>query len=337
MKLAGSPKKTKSGQYATGEAILSDLAIEHEIARKILDYRELVKLKNTYIDALPKLISKRDGRIHTSYNQAITTTGRLSSTNPNLQNIPIRTEKGQLIRKAFVPRSTDFVLLAADYSQVELRIIAAFAQDETMMEAFRKGQDIHAATASKMFKVPLEEVTADMRRKAKTANFGIIYGVSSFGLAQRLSIPRQEASDIIKAYFQEFPSIKAYMDHIIQQARKDEYVETVMGRKRYLRDINSRNMTMRGYSERNAINAPIQGTAADMIKIAMVNIYEWMQKEKLKSKMILQVHDELIFDAHRDELEVLQQKVCEFMKNALPLAVPMEVGIGVGENWLEAH
>lgn len=337
MKLAGSPKKTKSGQYATGEAILSDLATEHEIARKILDYRELVKLKNTYIDALPKLISKRDGRIHTSYNQAITSTGRLSSTNPNLQNIPIRTEKGQLIRKAFVPRNGDFVLLAADYSQVELRIIAAFAQDETMMEAFRKGQDIHAATASKMFKVPLEEVTPDMRRKAKTANFGIIYGVSSFGLAQRLSIPRQEASDIIKAYFQEFPSIKAYMDRIIQQARKDEYVETVMGRKRYLRDINSRNMTMRGYSERNAINAPIQGTAADMIKIAMVNIYEWMQKEKLKSKMILQVHDELIFDAHRDELEVLQDKVCEFMKNALPLAVPMEVGIGVGENWLEAH
>ncbi len=337
LKLLETPKTTKSGQYATGENILSDLATEHEIARKILDYRELVKLKSTYVDALPKLISPFDQRIHTSYNQAVTTTGRLSSTNPNLQNIPIRTEKGQLIRKAFVPRNPDYVLMSADYSQVELRIIAAFAQDETMIEAFKNGQDIHAATASKIFHVPLEEVTADMRRKAKTANFGIIYGVSSFGLAQRLSIPKQEASDIIKAYFQEFPSIRGYMDQIIQQAREQEYVETVMGRKRYLRDINSRNMTLRGYSERNAINAPIQGTAADMIKIAMVNIYEWMQQEKLKSRMILQVHDELVFDAHRDELTILEEKVSELMKNALPLSVPMEVGTGTGENWLKAH
>ncbi len=337
MKLADRPKKTKSGQYATGEIILADLATEHEIARQILDYRELMKLRNTYVDALPKLLSSHDGRIHTSYNQAVTTTGRLSSTNPNLQNIPIRTEKGQLIRKAFVPRNEDFVLMAADYSQVELRIIASFAKDETMIEAFRKGQDIHTATASKIFHVTLEEVTPEMRRKAKTANFGIIYGVSSFGLAQRLSIPKAEASDIIGAYFQEFPSIKQYMDDIIQQARETEYVETVMGRKRYLRDINSRNPTMRGYSERNAINAPIQGTAADMIKIAMVNIFAWMQQQKLQSRMILQVHDELVFDAHHSEVDMLKEKVCELMTDALPLAVPMEVGTGTGQNWLEAH
>ncbi|MEM9672268.1 MAG: DNA polymerase I [Bacteroidota bacterium] len=337
LKLLEKPKRTKSGQYATGEAILSDLATEHDIARRILDYRELVKLKNTYIDALPKLISPVDHRIHTSYNQAVTATGRLSSTNPNLQNIPIRTEKGQLIRKAFVPRNEDFVLLSADYSQVELRIMASFSQDETMMEAFQKGQDIHAATASKIFGVTIDEVTPDMRRKAKTANFGIIYGVSSFGLAQRLSIPKSEASDIIKSYFEQFPSIRHYMDRVIQQAREVEYVETMMGRKRYLRDINSRNPTLRGYSERNAINAPIQGTAADMIKIAMVDIYQWMQQEKLKSRMILQVHDELVFDVHQDEQEKLKQKVCELMIEALPLDVPMEVGTGIGLNWLEAH
>ena len=337
LRLVEKPKKTKTGQYATGEVILSDLATEHDIARRILDYRELVKLKNTYVDALPKLVSSYDGRIHTSYNQAITSTGRLSSTNPNLQNIPIRTEKGQLIRKAFVPRNADHVLMAADYSQVELRIIASFAQDETMIEAFRQGQDIHAATASKIFQVSLDEVTPEMRRKAKTANFGIIYGVSSFGLAQRLSIPRGEASDIIKAYFEQFPSIRGYMDRVIQQAREQQYVETVLGRKRYLRDINSRNPTVRGYSERNAINAPIQGTAADMIKIAMVRVYDWMQQEKLKSRMILQVHDELVFDAHRDEVALLQEKVSALMKDALPLEVPMEVGTGVGENWLEAH
>ncbi len=337
MRLIEKPKKTKTGQYATGEVILSDLATEHDIARRILDYRELVKLKNTYVDALPKLVSPYDGRIHTSYNQAVTSTGRLSSTNPNLQNIPIRTEKGQLIRKAFVPRSEEYVLMAADYSQVELRIIASFAQDATMIEAFRQGQDIHAATASKIFQVSLEEVTPEMRRKAKTANFGIIYGVSSFGLAQRLSIPRGEASDIIKAYFEQFPSIRGYMDRVIQQAREQQYVETVLGRKRYLRDINSRNPTVRGYSERNAINAPIQGTAADMIKIAMVRVYDWMQQEKLQSKMILQVHDELVFDAHRDEVVLLQEKVSALMKDALPLEVPMEVGTGVGDNWLEAH
>lgn len=337
MKLVDKPKKTKSGQYATGENILSALATEHEIVRRILEFRELLKLKNTYVDALPKLISDYDGRIHTSYNQAVTSTGRLSSTNPNLQNIPIRTEKGRLIRKAFVPRSDDYLLMAADYSQVELRIMASFSKDESMIDAFRHGRDIHATTAAKIYGVALEEVTPEMRRKAKTANFGIIYGVSAFGLAQQLSIPRQEASEIIKAYFKEFPSIKNYMDAAIQQARKQEYVETVMGRRRYLRDINSRNPTVRGYAERNAINAPIQGTAADMIKIAMVNIHQWMQQEKLRSRMIMQVHDELVFDVHQEEAERVKGKIIELMKNALPLEVPMEVEANVAQNWLEAH
>ena len=337
MKLVDKPKKTKSGQYATGENILSALATEHDIARRILDFRELLKLKNTYVDALPKLISDYDGRIHTSYNQAVTSTGRLSSTNPNLQNIPIRTKKGQLIRKAFVPRNEDFLLMAADYSQVELRIMASFSEDESMMDAFRNGRDIHATTAAKIYSVALEEVTPEMRRKAKTANFGIIYGVSAFGLAQQLSIPRQEASEIIKAYFKEFPSIKNYMDEAVQQARKQGYVETVMGRRRYLRDINSRNPTVRGYAERNAINAPIQGTAADMIKIAMVNIHRWMQQEKLHSRMTMQVHDELVFDVHKDEAEQVKKKIIELMKNALPLEVPMEVEANVAQNWLEAH
>jgi DNA polymerase-1 len=337
MKLVDKPKKTKSGQYATGENILSALATEHDIARRILEFRELQKLKNTYVDALPRLISDYDGRIHTSYNQAVTSTGRLSSTNPNLQNIPIRTKKGQLIRKAFVPRNEDFLLMSADYSQVELRIMASFSKDESMIDAFRHGRDIHATTAAKIYGVALEEVTPEMRRKAKTANFGIIYGVSAFGLAQQLSIPRQEASEIIKAYFKEFPSIKNYMDEAIQQARKQEYVETVMGRKRYLRDINSRNPTVRGYAERNAINAPIQGTAADMIKIAMVNIHRWMQQEKLQSRMIMQVHDELVFDVHHSEADLVKDTVIELMKNALPLEVPMEVEANVAKNWLDAH
>ncbi len=337
MKLVDKPKKTKSGQYATGENILSALATEHDIARRILDFRELQKLKNTYVDALPKLISNYDGRIHTSYNQAVTSTGRLSSTNPNLQNIPIRTKKGQLIRKAFVARSEDFLLMSADYSQVELRIMASFSQDESMMDAFHHGRDIHATTAAKIYDVALEKVTPEMRRKAKTANFGIIYGVSAFGLAQQLSIPRQEASEIIKAYFKEFSSIKNYMDEAIATARKNEYIETIMGRRRYLRDINSRNPTVRGYAERNAINAPIQGTAADMIKLAMVNIHHWMQQEKLQSRMIMQVHDELVFDVHQDEADLVKGKVIELMKEALPLKVPMEVDANVAHNWLEAH
>ncbi|QHT69814.1 DNA polymerase I [Rhodocytophaga rosea] len=337
MKLDPKAKKTKTGQYATGEDILSKLEGDHEIIRHILDYRELQKLKSTYIDALPILMSPKDGRIHTSYNQAVTATGRLSSTNPNLQNIPIRTERGREIRKAFVPHNESFTILSADYSQIELRIMAAFSQDQTMLDAFQKGIDIHTSTASKVFKVDLKEVTSDMRRKAKTINFGIIYGISAFGLGSRLNIPRKEAGEIIDAYFQEFPAVKKYMDSSIQKARDCEYAETLLGRRRYLRDINSRNMTDRNFAERNAINAPIQGTAADMIKIAMIRIHEYIEQEKLQSRMILQVHDELVFDAHKDEVETLKTQVEDIMKHALPLGVPMEIGIGTGNNWLEAH
>lgn len=337
LKLIEKPKKTKSGQYATGEEILVKLSAEHQIAKLIIEFREYQKLKNTYIDALPKMISKADGRIHTDYAQTVAATGRLSSVNPNLQNIPIRTEKGRLIRKAFIPRNNDFILLSADYSQIELRIVSSFAGDESMIQAFREGKDIHTITASKVFGVPLEEVDPNMRRKAKEVNFGIIYGISAFGLSQNLNISRGEATEIIGAYFKEFPSIKEYMDESIEKARSLGYVETLMGRRRYLRDINSRNATMRGYSERNAINAPIQGSAADIIKLAMVNIDRWMEKEKLKSKMIMQVHDELVFDVHKDELEIVHPKIIDLMEHAVELKVPMRVDSGVGENWLEAH
>lgn len=337
LKLDPKAKKTKTGQYATGEEILSKMADEHEIAQAILDYRQMVKLKSTYVDALPTMINAKTGRIHTTYNQFVAATGRLSSINPNLQNIPIRTSRGREIRKAFVPRDENHVLLSADYSQIELRLMAAFSQDESMLEAFRNGRDIHATTAAKIFKVPLEEVTSEMRRKAKTANFGIIYGISAFGLAQRLSIPRGEAKEIIDAYFSEFPAVKEYMDGAIEKARKDEYVETILGRRRYLRDINSRNMTMRGFAERNAINAPLQGSAADLIKVAMIHVHQWMKKEKLKSKMILQVHDELVFDAHKDEVELLKKHIPGLMSNAIQLPVPIEVEVGVGTDWLQAH
>ena len=337
LKLDPKAKKTKTGQYATGEEILSKMADEHEIAQAILEHRQMVKLKSTYVDALPTMINSKTGRIHTTYNQFVAATGRLSSINPNLQNIPIRTARGREIRKAFVPRDENFVLLSADYSQIELRLMAAFSQDESMLEAFRTGRDIHATTAAKIFKVPLEEVTTDMRRKAKTANFGIIYGISAFGLAQRLSIPRGEAKEIIDAYFTEFPAVKQYMDGAIEKARTQEYVETILGRRRYLRDINSRNMTMRGFAERNAINAPLQGSAADLIKVAMIHVHEWMKKEKLKSKMILQVHDELVFDAHKDEVELLKKNIPGLMSNAIPLPVPIEVEVGVGTDWLQAH
>lgn len=330
-------KKTKTGQYATGEEVLSKLAIEHEIAQAILDFRQLVKLKSTYVDALPSLINPKTGRIHTTYNQFVAATGRLSSINPNLQNIPIRTERGREIRKAFVPRDKDHLILAADYSQIELRIMAAFSQDESMIGAFKEGRDIHATTAAKIFQVPLDQVTGDMRRKAKTANFGIIYGISPFGLSQRLKIPRSEAKEIIDAYFKEFPAVKAYMDQSIEKARKNEFVETILGRRRYLRDINSRNATMRGFAERNAINAPIQGSAADMIKVAMIQVHEWMVNQKLKSKMILQVHDELVFDVHKDEVALLEKEIPKLMSEAIQLAVPLEVEVGKGANWLEAH
>ncbi|GAB3010376.1 DNA polymerase I [Cyclobacterium sediminis] len=337
LKLDAKAKKTKTGQYATGEEVLSKLAGEHEIAQAILDFRQMVKLKSTYVDALPALINPKTNRIHTTYNQFVAATGRLSSINPNLQNIPIRTERGREIRKAFVPRDENHLILAADYSQIELRIMAAFSQDDSMIEAFKQGRDIHATTAAKIFQVPLEEVSGDMRRKAKTANFGIIYGISAFGLSQRLKIPRGEAKEIIDAYFKEFPAVKAYMDECIEKARKNEYVETILGRRRYLRDINSRNATMRGFAERNAINAPIQGSAADMIKLAMIHVQNWMIKEKLKSKMILQVHDELVFDAHKDEVDLLKKEIPQLMGNAIKIEVPLEVEVGVGKDWLEAH
>lgn len=337
LKLDPKAKKTATGQYKTDEEVLSRLAPDHDIAQLLLDYRGLLKLKNTYVDSLPELINPRDGRIHTSFNQAVAATGRLSSTNPNLQNIPIRTERGREIRKAFVARSEEFQIFSADYSQIELRIMAAFSGDETMLQAFTDGKDIHAITASKLYKVPVEEVDSDMRRKAKTANFGIIYGISAFGLSQRLRIPRKEAAEIIDNYFREFPRIKQYMDQVITDAREQEYVSTILGRRRYLPDINSRNATQQGYAERNAINAPIQGSAADMIKIAMVNINHWMEEAKVQSKMILQVHDELVFEVHHSEKELMREKVAHYMKTALNLPVPMEIGTGFGENWLEAH
>lgn len=337
LKLVDKPKKTKTGQYATGEEILSKLANEHDIANRILEFREYQKLKSTYVDALPKMISPGDGRVHTDYGQAVAATGRLSSNNPNLQNIPIRTPKGREIRKAFIPRDEKHTLMAADYSQIELRIAAAFANDEHMIEAFKNGRDIHATTAAKVFNVNLDHVDPTMRRKAKEVNFGIIYGISAFGLAQNLNISRSEANDIIQAYFKEFSSIKSYMDACIEKAKELEYVETIMGRRRYLRDINSRNATMRGFAERNAINAPIQGSAADIIKKAMVDIQEWLKSEELKTKMIMQVHDELVFDVFNEELDLVKPKVIELMMNAVKLEVPLEVEAGVGDNWLKAH
>lgn len=337
MKLIEKPKKTKSGQYATGEDVLLGLSAQHEIARKILDFREYEKLRSTYVDALPKMISRYDNRIHTDYRQAVAATGRLSSNNPNLQNIPIRTAKGRQIRKAFVSRGPEFKFMSADYSQIELRIAASFAHDEIMIEAFRTKRDIHTTTAARVFKVALEEVTADMRRKAKEVNFGILYGSTAFGLSQNLGIPRGEAAEIISAYFKEFHAIKRYMDDSINKAREQEYVETIMGRRRYLRDINSRNMATRGFAERNAINAPIQGSAADIIKIAMVDIHRWMKTEKLQSRMIMQVHDELVFDVHQTEVEVMKENIPRLMCDAVKLEVPMEVELGVADNWLEAH
>ena len=338
LKLDPKAKKTKTGQYMTGEDILTKLELQnHEIARKILDFRELQKLKSTYVDALPQLISPKTGRIHTSFNQAVTATGRLSSTNPNLQNIPIRTARGREIRKAFIPKNDEFLILSADYSQIELRIMAAFAKDESMIEAFNQGRDIHATTAAKVFNVSLDEVTSEMRRKAKTVNFGIIYGVSAFGLAEQVGVSRTEAKELIDNYWKEFPAIKRYMNDAVITARDNGYVETILGRRRYLRDINSQNMVERGFAERNAVNAPIQGSAADMIKIAMIKVNDFIKQEKLQSRIILTVHDELVFDVHKSELELMKTKVNELMINAIPFPVKMETGMGVGLNWLEAH
>ena len=330
-------KKTKTGQYATGEEVLQKLLHKHPIVQKILDYRSLTKLKSTYLDALPALVNPKDGLIHTSYNQAVTATGRLSSNNPNLQNIPVRTEKGREIRRAFVPRSPQYTLLAADYSQIELRIIAHLSQDPAMVNDFNLGHDIHAATAAKVFHVPMDQVTKEQRSRAKAVNFGIIYGMSAFGLAERMELSRSEAADIIKKYFEEYAGIKEYMNRSIALAHERGYAETILGRRRYLRDINGSNSVVRGFAERNAINAPIQGSSADMIKIAMIGIHEEIERLKMQSKMILQVHDELVFDAHLDELDTLKAIVQDKMVNALPLSVPVIVEMNTGTNWLEAH
>ncbi len=330
-------KKTKTGQYATGEEILSKFVHDHPIVGKVLDYRELRKLKSTYVDALPTLVNAHTGRVHTSYMQTIAATGRLSSNNPNLQNIPIRTSRGKEIRKAFIPRNEEYTILSADYSQVELRIIAALSNDEAMCEAFVQGADIHAATASKVFGVPIEDVDKSMRSKAKAVNFGIIYGQGAFGLAQNLGIPRGEAKEIIDSYFKQFSRLKSYQSETIESARKKGYVETILGRRRYLADINSANAVVRGFAERNAINAPIQGSAADIIKLAMIGIQQDLKKHNLRSKMIMQVHDELVFDVHLSELEIIKPIIKERMMGAVKMRVPLEIDMNHGANWLQAH
>ncbi len=337
MQIVEKVKKTKSGQYSTSEETLSKLKGVHPIIDLILEFRGLQKLLTTYVNALPQLIDDTSGRIHTTFNQSVAATGRLSSVNPNLQNIPIRTEKGRKMREAFVPRNSDFELLAADYSQIELRIIASLSGDESMLKAFNNGVDIHSATAAKVYKVEKEEVSREMRSNAKMVNFGIIYGISAFGLAQRLGIKRKEAAEIIENYFIEFPKVKKYMDLSIQNARDNEFVETILGRRRYLKDINSQNGMMRSFAERNAINAPIQGSAADIIKKAMIDVQQEMEKQNLESRMLLQVHDELVFDMKKSEKEILMKIVKEKMERTIKLDVPLVVDIGVGENWLVAH
>jgi DNA polymerase-1 len=337
LKIADKPKKTKSGQYSTAEDVLSFHAKEHQIAQDVLDWRGYTKLKNTYVDALPKQIHKKTGRIHTEFMQTVAATGRLSSTNPNLQNIPIRTERGRQVRKAFVARDENYTLLAADYSQIELRIIAALSDEETMIKAFQDGEDIHASTASKIFDVALDEVTREQRSQAKTVNFGIIYGVSAFGLSNQTDLTRSESKDLIETYYKTYPKLRAYMDDQIEFARENEYVKTVMSRRRYLKDINASNGMVRSGAERNAVNAPIQGSAADIIKVAMINIHKKLREGHYKSKMLLQIHDELIFDIHNDELEELKPLIKSEMENAYKLKVPLDVEVGVGDNWLEAH
>ena len=337
LKLVDKPKKTKTGQYATSEDILSYLAKDHEIIQHILDYRGLAKLKSTYVDALPLQVEPSTGRVHTDYMQTVAATGRLSSNNPNLQNIPIRTERGRQVRKAFIPRNKDYILLSADYSQIELRIIAALSEEDTMIDAFKHGEDIHASTASKVFNVPIGEVTRAQRSNAKTVNFGIIYGVSAFGLSNQTDLSRSEAKALIDTYYATYPRLRDFISEQVDFAREHGYVQTVLGRRRYLRDINSRNAVVRGAAERNAVNAPIQGSAADIIKIAMIHIHDKLEKEKYKTKMLLQVHDELVFDVYKPELETVKTLVKTEMENAYPLLVPLVVDLGVGNNWLEAH
>ncbi len=337
LKLDPKAKKTKTGQYQTGEDVLTYLAAKNDIVKDILDFRQMQKLKSTYVDALPLLVNPKTGRVHTSFNQAVAATGRLSSNNPNLQNIPIRTERGREVRKAFIPRDEDHVLLSADYSQIELRIIAEISKEENMLEAFNNGIDIHTATAAKVYGISIEEVDSTQRRNAKAVNFGIIYGQSAFGLSQNLNIPRKEAAEIIEQYFTQYPGIKRYMSDTMNFARENGFVETIMGRRRYLRDINSANMTVRGFAERNAINAPIQGSAADLIKIAMINIHKDMIAQELKSKMTMQVHDELVFDVLKTEVDQMKAIITHRMKTAIKTQVPIEIEIGEGNNWLAAH
>ena len=335
--ISGGARKTKSKQYSTSEDVLVKLKDKHEIIPKVLEYRSLKKLLNTYVESLPKLIYPKTGKIHTSFNQAVAATGRLSSTNPNLQNIPIREEKGREIRKAFIPTNSNHRLLSADYSQIELRLMAHMSEDEAMIDAFKKGEDIHAATAALIYQVKPENVTRGMRNRAKTANFGIIYGISAFGLSQRLNIPRQDATLLIEGYFQSYPRVKTYMDESIKKARDTGYVETIMGRRRILNDISSRNAMIRGMAERNAINAPIQGSAADIIKLAMIRVDHALKVAQMRSKMILQVHDELVFDVYKPETELLTKKIIPIMENVVSLKVSLKAEFGVGNNWLEAH
>ena len=337
LKLLDKPKKTKTGQYATGEEILSKLAPKHKIVEEILEWRGLVKLKNTYVDALPNEVNKHTGRIHTTYSQAVAATGRLSSNNPNLQNIPIRTERGRQIRKAFVAKDDHFKLISADYSQIELRIIAALSKDESMIESFKKGEDIHAATAAKVFNVPLLEVTRTQRADAKAVNFGIIYGQGAFTLAQQLNKSRSEAKELIDNYYKTFPKLNQFIANQIEFARENGYVETILGRRRYLKNINSQNAIVRSADERNAVNAPIQGSAADIIKIAMINIFELLTEGNFKSKMLLQVHDELVFDVYKEEIPLLKPLIIKEMENSIQLSVPLTVELGEGLDWLEAH
>tara|TARA_R110000868_G_scaffold102146_6_gene281342 strand:- start:1749 stop:4586 length:2838 start_codon:yes stop_codon:yes gene_type:complete len=337
LKLVDKPKKTKTGQYSTAEDVLSYLAKDHEIIRNVLEYRGLAKLKSTYVDALPNQVEESTGRVHTDYMQTVAATGRLSSNNPNLQNIPIRTERGKQVRKAFVPRNEDYILLAADYSQIELRIIAALSDETTMIEAFKNGEDIHASTASKVFNVPISEVTREQRSNAKTVNFGIIYGVSAFGLSNQTDLSRAEAKELIDTYYKTYPKLRNYMSELVDFARDNGYVQTVLGRRRYLKDINGSNAIVRGAAERNAVNAPIQGSAADIIKIAMINIYKKLKDGKYKTKMLLQVHDELVFDVYKPELEEMKTLIKSEMENAYKIAVPLDVEVGIGDNWLEAH
>ena len=338
LKIGGNKqKKTKTGQYATGEEVLSYLALENPIVQDILEWRQLIKLQNTYVDALPLQVKPKTGRVHTDYMQTVAATGRLSSNNPNLQNIPIRTARGRQIRKAFVARDENYTIVSADYSQIELRIIAALSGDPEMIRSFKNGEDIHASTASKVFNVPLEEVTREQRSHAKTVNFGIVYGVSAFGLSNQTSLSRGESKDLIDAYYKTYPRLKQYIGEQVEIAREQGYVQTISGRRRYLKDINSQNQVVRGGAERNAVNAPIQGSAADIIKIAMINIYKRLINENWKSKMLLQVHDELVFDVHNSELERIKPMIKEEMESAFTLEVPLEVDLGEGLNWLEAH